>query len=221
MSKTNCIIICAGDATRWKNHLGVPKHLINIGGETLIERAVKLIHKYKTEDVDVNIVVKDLNDERYIVDGAGTLQAHLNPDNEGADKFLSSKGLWNHNGRTLVFYGDVWFSDDCMKQVMEHKGKDWIMFANKAECFVQSFYPKDLKEHEANLHKIKRAFKAGHTKLCGGWNQYRAMNGYDLNVHKIGDKFILIDDLTDDFDFDWEFTPWMRRYNNEKDSIRM
>ena len=70
---TNCILICAGDATRWNNHLNTPKHLINIDGETLIERAVKLIHKYKLDTVDISIVVKDVNDDRYDVEGEGVI----------------------------------------------------------------------------------------------------------------------------------------------------
>ena len=56
------VIMCAGNGTRWNNYLGVPKHLINIGGETLIERVVRLLRNNNVGDI--YITVKD-NDPRY------------------------------------------------------------------------------------------------------------------------------------------------------------
>jgi len=212
---TKCIIICAGEATRWENYLGVPKHLIKIGGETIIERIVKLIHKYKQDVVDVVIVAKDNKDKRYQVNGARTVNAFLRPENLDADKFLSSSFLWSEGSRTLVIYGDVWFSEEAMEQIMAYQGKDWVLFANKKECFVQSFYPKDLEQHRKALEYVRDQHVAGKIKRCGGWEHYRAMNGTPLDKHIYDDKIILIEDLTDDFDFPWEYDEWIVRYNNE------
>jgi len=210
---TNCIVICAGEAIRWDNHLDVPKHLINIGGETLIARIVKLIHKYKTSPVNISIVVKDLDDKRYFIKGAKTVKAKLTPENLDADKFLSSKHLWNNEGRTLVIYGDVWFSDEAMKTIMEYEGAYWILFANKVECFVQSFYPKDIPKHLKALLTIRDAHVNGKITRCGGWEHYREFNGYPLKEYNMNDNFYLIDDLTDDFDYPEEYATFMKRYN--------
>lgn len=209
---TNCIIICAGEATRWNNYLGVPKHLIKIGGETLIERAVKLIHKYKTEEVKISIVVKDIDDKRYFVEGAETVEANLHPENLDSDKFFSSQHLWNKSGRTLVIYGDVWFSDEAMKTIMEYKDEEWILFASVGECFVQSFYPKDLDKHLTALITARDAHLNGETIRCGGWEHYRAICGHPLTKHLIQGNFYEIKDLTDDFDYGSEYDKFMLRY---------
>jgi len=217
----NCIIICAGEATRWNNYLGIPKHLININGETLIERTVRLLYKHRTDDINVSIVVKDIGDPRYHVEGATTVEANLNKDNVDADKFLSSEHLWNRDGRTLVIYGDCWLSDACVKIVMDFTSREWTLFGNKKECFVQSFYPESINMHRNCLYYIRDMFKKGEIKMCGGWQHYRAMQGYDLNTHRMDDNFYLIDDLSDDFDFPNEYDEFMERYNNAPPNLRV
>ena len=110
MSKDKYIIICAGNCARWKNFGGVPKHIVDIYGETLLERTVKLL-----AGKDISIIVKDDKDKRYHVKGAKTVKANLDSTNFSADKFLSSKELWNKNGRTVVLYGDVYFTENATK----------------------------------------------------------------------------------------------------------
>ena len=207
-----CIIICAGEATRWNNYLGVPKHLINVDGETLIERTVRLLHKYKCEDINVHIVVKDFVDDRYRVDGAKRFKAILNPDNVDADKFLSSKCLWNKTGRTIVIYGDVWFTDESIKRIIRFKETDWTLFANFDECFAQSFYPIDITKHLNALFSIRDSYKRGDISRCGGWEHYRAFCDTDLVEHKVGPHFYLVFDKSDDFDFPEDYDLWIKRH---------
>jgi len=219
--KIICIIICAGEATRWGNYLEVPKHLIPLEGEVMLERLVKQLSE-KPEN-DIYVVAKN-DDDRYKIPGSTLYIADLNPDNVDADKFLSSQNLWNKNGRTIVFYGDVWFSNNAIKKILNHKGKDWILFgrhhASKitgcpwGELFAQSFYPKDIPEHKANLHKIARAYKNKKIRRCGGWEHYRAMSGIPLKQHKIKDRFYNIDDWTDDFDKPKDYERWIKNRAN-------
>ncbi|GAG87713.1 unnamed protein product, partial [marine sediment metagenome] len=44
---THAIIIADGKGDRWNNYLGVAKHFIEIEGETIIERTIRLIKKYQ------------------------------------------------------------------------------------------------------------------------------------------------------------------------------
>jgi len=212
-----CIIICAGEATRWNNYLGVPKHLINVDGETLIERTVRLLHKYKREDISVHIVVKNFYDKRYDIEGATMYQADLNTNNVDADKFLSSKNLWNKNGRTMVIYGDVWFTDEAIKRIIRSEIKEWTLFANFTECFVQSFYSIDISRHRDALYKIRDAYKQGFITRCGGWEHYRAFNDENLIEHKIGPHFYLVFDESDDFDFPSDYDVWIEKHNALKE----
>lgn len=216
-SKVKCIIICAGDAKRWGNHLGVPKHLITLEGEVILERLVKQLSR--CDDNEIHVVVKE-DDERYRVPGSSLYIADLNPDNVDADKFLSSQQLWSRKGRTVVFYGDVWFSDTAIEAIINYKKEDWVLFGRSTrskitgcawgECFAQSFYPEGIEEHKANLFKIANAYKNKEIKRCGGWEHYRAMVGLPLKEHKITKRFYTIDDWTDDFDTPKDYERWVK-----------
>jgi hypothetical protein len=207
---TRCIIICAGEATRWDNYLDVPKHLIEIGGETILQRTVRLLNKY--EGLDIFVVGKN-DDDRYKIPGSTYYEADLNPENVDADKFLSSQSLWNEDGRTIVFYGDVWFTEEAIDTIIMHTGTDWVLFSNDKECFAQSFYPEHIEEHRNALYRIRDDFKSGVIKRCGGWEHYRAMTGTPLDKHEFRGRNIKIYDLTDDFDFPWEYDEWIVKYN--------
>ena len=102
------IIRCAGGNRRWGNHLGVPKHLAPINGETLLGRAVRLTNEL-APDADVRVVVRDLSDRRYLIPGSRRSTYKPTPDNGDVDKIASSEHLWDPKGRTVVMFGDVWW----------------------------------------------------------------------------------------------------------------
>ena len=215
------IIICAGEAKRWANHLGVPKHLVPVDGEPILNRTVKLLEQNGV--ADIHIVSKD--DPRYDVDGAEQYIPELNyAEHADADKFLSSKALWNREGRTVVFYGDVYFTQAAITVICHYAKTEWTLFCrpNKSsytgspwgECFAQSFYPHDIPKHETALHRIARLYKRGVINRCGGWEHYRAMIG--LPDNKIRSKifkrnFVEIDDFTDDFDYPEDYERFLAR----------
>src|SRR6186713_615623 len=96
-AKARAIIICAGEASRWRNHRGVPKHLVVIEGERILDRMVRLLKARGVDDI--HVVVKAAV-PAYDVPGATQFPASLDSKNGDADKFLSSKALWNKSGRT-------------------------------------------------------------------------------------------------------------------------
>ncbi len=50
---TSAVILCAGTGDRWNNYLGIPKQLIEIGGETLLDRAIRLLKRDGVSDIHV------------------------------------------------------------------------------------------------------------------------------------------------------------------------
>ncbi len=210
------IIIAAGEGTRWNNYLGVSKHFVEIGGERLLERTVRQLNERGIRPTVVG------NTPDYHVEGCCLFIPNLNPDNVDADKFLSSESLWNEDGRTIVLYGDVYFTDEAMDTIVNYKEKDWRLFGREGasehtgcgwgECFAQSFYTEHIEKHREMLHKIRDDYKAEKIYRCGGWEHYRAMEGFDLTEHKIGDKFYEIDDFTEDFDTPEDFTNFIKNY---------
>lgn len=227
------IIIAAGDGTRWDNFRDAPKHLVEIEGERLLDRTVRQF----LEHGDVMVAGRD---ERYKVDGAQLFKPRRNSAWMEASKFLDTQALWNPNGRTIVAYGDVWFSDDAIKTIVNYESKEWRLFARfglstitggGSECFAQSFWPKHIEEHKTALLQIAQYRSQKKLSRCGGWEHYRQMNGLHLKRHTLGEcvnhgepkelhtlecfdkirRFINIDDWTDDFDYPEDLTRWEER----------
>ena len=63
---TTAIIIAAGEATRWGDYLGTPKHLVKVDDEPIIYRSVRLL--LKNGITDINVVGPD--DDRYRIEGS-------------------------------------------------------------------------------------------------------------------------------------------------------
>lgn len=225
-NNTRIIIICAGEATRWKSHLGVPKHLIPIAGEPLLHRTVRLLRNLGVKDIQ--IVSKD--DPRYKIPGSNQFVPVLNPkENADADKFLSSRELWNDKGRTIVLYGDVFFSLEAMTAIIRSEETDWTLFCRPeasritghkwGECFAISFYPESHDEMTVQLRRTATLWKTGKISRCGGWELYRAMTGRPddkiRHPHTMTTNFIKIDDFTEDFDSPEDYELWIARYKRK------
>lgn len=225
-TRQRAIIIAAGEGTRWNNYLGVPKHFIEVDGEPIIERTVRLLLKYGVSDVQV--VGPD--DDRYRIDGSTLYVPELRQDcdqNCGADKFLSSKSLWLEDGRTIALYGDCYFTDDAIEKITGYAHKDWLLFARArgseitgcpwGECFAQSFFNDHIPEH---LRTLERAVELHHDKQLrhpSGWQHYRAMIGLPVELWDgpyWGDRMVWIDDFTDDFDSPEDHKTWMRHWES-------
>lgn len=207
------ILICAGEGERWGNYLGTTKHLIKAGGERLLDRAVRLVCR-ENPQARVSIVVKEISPD-YEVPPAVQYKADLNSQNGDADKFLSSRFLWNTEGRTVVCYGDVWWTEDAIRKVMGWPGEDWVLFATREECLAQSFYPKDQEEHLRALHRLAELRSRGELKRNGGWEHFRAMAGYPLEEHIIGGpRFVGVTDHSTDFDTPEFYEEWLTKHGS-------
>lgn len=219
---TKAIILCAGEGSRWNNYLNSPKHLISIEGERLLDRTVRLLAERGVEDI--YIVVKE-EDSRYTSQGAKSYVADINyQENADADKFLSSKNLWSKRDRTLVIYGDCYFTEEAMDLIVNNPSREWILYCRPSrskitgskwpECFAQSFYPMHLESHELALHRIANLYKSKSISRCGGWEHYRAMIGLPDSLVQssiMRDKFIEINDWTEDFDYPDDYEAWIKR----------
>jgi MobA-like NTP transferase domain len=218
------IVIAAGEATRWKNYLNVPKHYLQIDGEPIIERTVRLLRENGVGDI--HVVSKE-----YCVPHCYNFRPKLNYEqNADADKFLSSKELWNRNGRTVVFYGDVFFTEESMNTIVGFENDEWTLFCRPdrsritgrrwGECFAQSFYATEISRHEKALHRIVRLYKKGVIKRCGGWEHYRAMVGRPddeiRSPHIMTTNYFTIDDFTEDFDFPTDYDSFIEKFRRHQ-----
>lgn len=138
-----------------------------------------------------------------------------------ADKFLSSRSVWNRNDRTVILFGDVWFSEDAIRNIMKHDEESWTIFCRfgkseltgcpYGEIYGFSFELNSRDFAEEHMKKVGTLNKQGKLWRSSGWEIYRSMSGAkDLTVHKKYSNYVLIDDWTEDFDFPRDYEKWMR-----------
>lgn len=227
------LILCAGDQTRWDNFQGTPKHLVRLIGEPILHRTVRLLAEL-APDADVRVVVKNPKDNTYKVPGSKRAGAKLTPDNGDADKFLSSKHLWDPKGRTVLLYGDVFFTREALTTILTADTVDGWWFvarfdgsrvtgAKGGECFA---YILDAEGHDTFTKALERTVTLrarGVIDRNGGWETYRAlMDQPDENIlARFGDgspknpnlgHCTVVDDWTEDFDAPADWHEWCWHY---------
>lgn len=217
MKNTRVIVLAAGDATRWGNYRGTPKHLVKIEGKTLLERTCSQFLKY-TDDVCVIGANED-----YKVDGTSlyVIKAQ-NTHWKDAAKFLSSQNLWLRNGRTVLVFGDVYFTSEAVKTIMKDKdafkfflrtGPSELSGARWKEIFALSF-------NETMVGKINQSLlflaSMGQVDTQAGWALYKYMIGPAPSGLFDNQHFTEINDWTEDFDFPEDLEIWEEHRKNSR-----
>jgi len=230
MKTWTVLILCGGQATRWKDHLETLKHFIDPAdaGENLIERTVRLWREFQpdSEERRTKIIVVGTTQE-YAIPGAmwekprHDYETHLE-----ADKFASSQHLWNgeSDGTTVLLYGDVWYSREAIRLMTSFQG-DYQVFARSergtynlcpyGELFAHLFTHSRLQQHTEAVARLAREYHQFGVSEAAGWMLFRIMVGFDPWEHHPPwypgtGMFTLIDDFTDDFDSAEDWTRWRR-----------
>jgi hypothetical protein len=229
------IIIASGEGSRWSDYNKTPKHLIKIfNNESLLQRAVRLWRYAGAEDISI---VTESEHDGYRIEGSRIER----PDNSitssvgGTKKFLDSSHLWSVSGRTIVIYGDVFWTWDAVRTVAEYSEVEWRLFARPdrsthtgtpwGECFAQSFYPEHQQDHMSKLLLVESMYDSGVIDRAGGWEHYRAMCGLKgtairkENVKNHLEKMIIINDLTDDIDNPTDYARLVSRVTHDTSKV--
>lgn len=226
---TRYILTIAGKGTRWNNYLGVRKHMVPIKGEPNLLRTIRLIQE---NDPNAEIILgvnpkfpvpPELAISTY--DGISYLKG------TESDRYFASIPYWNKQGRTVLIWGDVFFTEDAIKTLCKPQS-DWLRYGRPGQCkysnrkfwgeeFALSF---NSEHHELMINAMKRieeiSLRTG-IQLFG--TIYLAMLNIPedeiIQESKSGRKndhgnMITIDDFTDDFDFPEDFDEFKRAYIN-------
>lgn len=113
------VIMADGKGSRWNNFMGHKKHDISVSGETLLERTVRLVHKFD----DAAEVIITSHDESVSIPGA----VRYEPKNNvlEIDRFTAEL-----IGDDMCFlYGDVLYSENAVKAVISHRGEKPLLFS--------------------------------------------------------------------------------------------
>lgn len=226
------LIPCAGMATRWFGD--TPKQLLPVLDEPILHRTVRLVREV-APDAQIQVIVPDLDDDRFKVPGTRRAVAKLDPSRSQADKFLSSRHLWAKSDRTVILWGDVFFTRAAIRAIFEFDGS-WAMFArltrssitgkNHKEPFAWSIAPDAHPVLDAGIDECVREARAGRLlNWSGSWHVYKATIGKlwvkwgDLDPDDLA-HVVTIDDATDDFDYESDWDEWCARYYRYTDEQR-
>lgn len=214
------IIMADGIGDRWLHSVegtefeGIPKQLIEINGETLIGRTVRLLSEYEVSDIWITS-----HNSNFEISGAKRYEPENNT--HCLDKLHACKPIWK--SPTMFLYGDVWYSRTAMVKIINTKVKDKFLFFGRMHT---SYYTK----HRPELF-CKKIEDFDYLEDCidwikqvipdygGGWELYRRMAGVDdgekVKIYTAWhDHFVSIDDFTDDFDDYNDYITWTEAYYN-------
>ena len=181
------IIMADGKGTRWGNYQDKPKHLIEIDGETLLGRTVRLL---KEKDPGCEVIITS-HDSRYEFDGARRYEPKHNL--LEIDRFTEEL-IEDH---ICFLYGDTFYSEKAIEIIADTASEDILFFGNeRAIVAVKVANGKLFKYH---VDRVREKYLNGEIEKCIGWQVYQSFLNLPFGEKKIDAKFILLKDGTEDF----------------------
>ena len=195
------IIMCGGRYDAWET----PKQLAVVNGETLLERAIRLLREAGISDIAISS-----NDDRFEAFGVPVLRhqndyiAHAYNDYDGywCDAFYPTEEP------CCYIYGDVFFSPSAIRTIVGYETDDIMLFGSKPPFSVH--YPKPYVEpfafkvqNQKHLHEaiaeVKRLDSIGAFKRKPiSWELWNVICGADPNKHNR--QYVAVNDYTSDVD---------------------
>ena len=195
------IIMADGKGTRWNNYHDIPKHFIEVGGETLLTRTVRLLRLF---DAGCEIIITS-HDPRYEVEGA---RRHEPVNNVlEIDRFTTE--LIEDN--VCFLYGDTFYSDSAIQSIVSTKTDDLMFFGN--EKSIVAVKVKDERIFQYHVNRVRELFLQGEIKKCIGWQVYQSFMGMSFDEKKIAGKYVYMEDGTRDFNSPEDYEKSERKGN--------
>jgi choline kinase len=188
------VIMANGKGKRWGNYGGIPKHLIKVGGETLLERTTRLVHEC---DGGAQVIISSSN-PAYEVQGA-VRHAPERGERE-IDRFCYEL----IQDDTCFLYGDAFYTPDAMRQIVDTQ-VEGVGFFGSERSIVAVKVADGMLMRQAIDHLIELV-QTGELPDAKGWHLYHHLQGMPLEGKAIGSNFVTVGDATMDFNRpeDWE-----------------
>jgi len=181
------IIMADGKGTRWQNYNDIPKHFIEIGGETLLARTVRLLNE---GDEGCEVIITS-HDPRYEVPGARRYE----PMNNHLEIDRFTEELIEDD--VCFLYGDTYYSQEAMDTILNTETEEMIFFGNQRS--IVAIKVKDGALFRSHVDNVRRLFLEGKIEKCIGWQVYQSFTGLPFGEKKIGPSYIVLEDGTEDF----------------------
>ena len=195
------VIMADGDMKRWHADCNIPKHLLRVGDETLLERLVRQLHGV---DVQAEIIITSHNG-RYEVRGATRYEPRDN--HLEIDRFT-----WELIEDDICFlYGDTYYTDQAIRAIHEVQTEE-IHFVGTEKSIV-ALIAHDAALLRQHILRVKEAFLKGKLSECRGWQVYQSYAGLPFGKPVIGPAFTLLSDGTCGFNSWQEYQDFLKRGN--------
>lgn len=210
------IIPCAGNRSRWDNYLGIPKQLVRItDDEPILHRTVRLLREHGVDDI--HIIARESEVDVFTVPGAVTDVARLDETKHDMDRFCSSRHLWSETDRTVIMFGDVYFSQRAVRIIASSAtkrrwqvyGRPWasrITGCAHGEIFALSWFPSEYETIDAAIAYVVKLYDSNVINRTLSWELIRALLGCTDaavrtgSIARIRGRMSIVDDETEDFD---------------------
>ena len=192
------IIMANGKCQRWGGHCGIPKHLISIDGETLLQRTTRLVHE---KDPGSEVIISSANPQ-CVADGARRHEpAH------GAreiDRFCYE--LIDDN--VCFLYGDTYYTEEAMSLICAEQGADLQFFGT--ESSIVAVKVGNGAVMRSCMDALISQIEAGLLEDAKGWQLYPYYQGMPVEGRRIGSSFKLLEDRTMDFNWPSDYEDFIK-----------
>lgn len=198
------IIMADGKGTRWNNYNNIPKHLIKVDGEILIERIVRQLNE---KDKSCDVIITS-HDPRYEFTGS----TRYEPRNNVLEIDRFTEELIEDN--ICFLYGDTYYSNESINKIISTEVEDIMFFGNRKSIVAVKI--KDSSLFKKHIENVKKLYLEKKIKNCKGWQVYQSFQNLEFDKKQIGDKFIIVDEITIDYNTPKEY----ETRNNKGDEVK-
>lgn len=202
------IIMCGG------NYGERPKQLLQVRGECIVERTIKLLRKCGVDDIAIST-----NDDRFEWLGVPILK-HDNDFTYGKREGKWLEAFYPTNQPVTYIFGDVYFSEAAIRKIVETE-TDSIMFFASAPPFHEKYtknwaepFAFKVQDPELFFRKVEECHKydleGRFHREAVSWELWQVIKGGPLDVIDYT-NYVAINDYTCDIDDDVEAMIFERR----------
>ena len=210
------ILMCGGN---YKDQFDIPKPLLEINGEKLVERTIRLLKENSITDIAISTDIEDYNcfgveilknTKQYIHDKFGNVKKSENA-------WLNA--YYPLEVPTCYLAGDVYWTNDALKKIINTKVKETMFICapgyddGRKHPSIKGKEPLGYKVEKQDIFRkaINEMLKEIDEGKFGydpiAWNLYRKLNNIKIDYNGLGNDifrtkgdFLVIDDLTTDID---------------------
>ena len=216
------IIMCGGIYPKFDT----PKQLLKVNGEVLVERTIRLLRENGVKDIEICT-----NCDKFDYLGLPILMQHNKYVSGSEDERKKSECCWLNayypiDDPCCYLHGDVYFSPDAIKTIVNTKVKDTMFFCtfdwSDGEKDRRNYKGREPLAYKVENQKVFRnginvlmkqidegKFENGLPPIC--WHLYRYLNGKEINyetkkwteinnIFQEAGDYVVINDYTTDID---------------------